>query len=86
MTEGQNVILRDRSALSVSGVSEVIGFDENGVSVVTSLGDLIVKGSSLRISCLSLEEGRVDIEGAVDCVAYTKLKRKRESFLVRIFK
>ena len=86
MTEGQNVILRDRSALSVSGVSEVIGFDENGVSVVTCLGDLLVRGSSLRIFCLSLEEGRVEIEGTVDCVTYTKLKRKRESFLVRIFK
>jgi len=86
MTDAQNVILQNRSSLSVSGVTEVIGFDEAGVSMVTSLGDLLVRGSSLRISRLSLEVGQVDIEGSVDCVEYTKLKRKRESFLVRIFK
>ena len=86
MADGQNMILQDRSALSVTGVTDVFGFDEKSVSMVTSLGDLLVKGSSLRISRLSLEVGQVDIEGTVDSLEYTKLKRNRESFLARIFK
>lgn len=86
MADEQNLFLRNRSALSVTGVSDVFGFDEKSVSMVTSLGDLLVKGSSLRISRLSLESGQVDIEGTVDCLEYTKLKRNREPFLARIFK
>lgn len=86
MADGQNIILQNRSALSVTGVTDVFGFDEKSVSMVTSLGDLLVKGSSLRISRLSLEVGQVDIEGTVDSLEYTKLKRNRESILARIFK
>ncbi len=86
MNDAQNLILKNRASLSVSGVAEVCGFDDSGVSMVTSLGDLIVKGSSLRISRLSLEIGEVDIEGTVNSLEYTKLKRKKESFLARVFK
>lgn len=86
MSDGQNIVLQDRSSLSVTGVTEVFGFDDTSVSMVTSLGDLLVKGTSLRISRLSLDVGQVDIEGNVDAVAYTKLRRKRESFLTRVFK
>ena len=64
----------------------MFGFDDTVVSMVTTLGDLQVKGNALRISRLSLDVGQVDIEGTVDCVEYTKLKRKRESFLARVFK
>ena len=86
MADGQSVILQNRSALSVTGVTDVFGFDDKSVSMVTSLGDLLVRGSSLHISRLSLETGQVDIEGTVDSLEYTKLKRSRESFLARIFK
>ena len=86
MDDTQNLVLQNRSALSVTGVTEVFGFDDTGVSMATTLGDLLVKGTSLRIARLSLDVGQLDIEGTVDCVEYTKLKRKRESFLARIFK
>ena len=86
MNDAQNLVLQNRSALSVTGVTDVFGFDDTVVSMVTTLGDLQVKGNSLRISRLSLDVGQVDIEGTVDCVEYTKLKRKRESFLARVFK
>lgn len=86
MTDTQNLVLQNRASLSVTGVSEVCGFDETRVSVVTVLGDLLVQGKNLRISRLSLDVGEVDIEGTVDRLEYTKLKRKKESFLARVFK
>lgn len=86
MTDTQNMILQNRASLSVTGVTEVCGFDDTNVSMVTVLGDLLVKGKSLRISRLSLDVGEVDIEGTVDSLEYTKLRRKRESFLARVFK
>ncbi len=86
MTDTQNLVLQNRASLSVSGVTEVCGFDENCISMVTSLGDLLVKGKALRISRLSLEVGEVEVEGTVDSLEYTKLRRKRETFLARVFK
>ena len=86
MTDTQNLILKNRSDLSVTGVTEVCGFDDSSVSMVTVMGDLLVKGKSLRISRLSLDVGEVNIEGTVDSLEYTKLRRKRESFLARVFK
>ncbi len=86
MADTQNMTLKNRSALSVTGVTEVFGFDDSSVSMATSLGDLLVKGKTLRISRLSLDVGEIEIEGTVDCVEYTKLRRNKESFLTRIFK
>ncbi|MBO5221440.1 MAG: sporulation protein YabP [Clostridia bacterium] len=86
MTDTQSMTLKNRSALSVTGVTEVFGFDDSSVSMATSLGDLLVKGKTLRISRLSLDVGEIEIEGTVDCVEYTKLRRNKESFLTRIFK
>lgn len=86
MTDTQNLILQNRALLSVTGVTEVCGFDDTGISMVTVLGDLLIKGKGLRISRLSLEVGEVDVEGTVDSLEYTKLRRKGESFLARIFK
>ena len=86
MSDAQNLVLQNRSALSVTGVTEVFDFDDKSVSMVTALGELLVKGKSLRISRLSVETGEVDIEGTVDGLEYTKIRRERESFLARIFR
>ncbi len=86
MADTQSLMLQNRASLSVSGVEEVCGFDDTSISMVTGMGDLIVKGKSLRICRLSLDVGEVDIEGTVDSLEYTKLRRNRETFLARIFK
>lgn len=86
MTDTQNLILQNRAKLSVTGVTDVFGFDETSVSMSTVLGDFVLKGKDLHISRLSLETGEVDVEGTVDCLEYTKLRHKKESFLSRLFK
>lgn len=86
MTEMQNLVLQNRAALSVTGVTEVRGFDEHSISIETSMGDLLVKGKSLHVARLSLDLGEVDIEGTVNSLEYTKQRRNRETFLARVFK
>ncbi len=64
------LLLDNRSMLSLTGVEDVAGFDENTVSV--RLGDcsLVVKGTSLHISKLSLDSGEVVIDGTVSSLQY----------------
>ena len=61
-----NVILENREHLSVSGVSEVISFDENQVSLVTSMGILTVGGQQLHVEKLNLEVGEIAIAGQIE--------------------
>jgi len=50
MKQPHNLILQNRKDLSVSGVTEVVSFDENTVVLITALGELTVRGFSLHIS------------------------------------
>ena len=59
----QNLLLENRNKLSISGVLDVISFDDQIVIVETDLGLLTVKGDNLRINILSLDTSEVIIEG-----------------------
>ena len=45
----QNIILENRRRMSVSGVEEVLAFDERVVEMKTALGELRVQGEELRV-------------------------------------
>ena len=46
----QNLILENRGKLSISGVLDVLSFDDQVVIVETELGLLTIKGENLRIN------------------------------------
>ncbi|MCH5298368.1 MAG: sporulation protein YabP [Ruminococcus sp.] len=79
------MLLDNRKKLSLTGVSDVLGFNEELVSIKTSLGDLIVRGSKLHISKLNLETGEVDIDGVINSLQYIE-SRDGKSFMQRLFK
>lgn len=75
------LLLFDRSKLSLTGVTDVSGFDETLVSVKTTDGELSVEGEGLHVTLLSLEEGKVDLEGRINAMVYTDGHAgKRRSF------
>ncbi len=81
-----NVILRSREELEISGVTDVGAFDEEGVTMATSLGDLNIRGSGLHITNLDLTTGNVCVSGRVVAIFYTDNKRRGGSVLNRLFK
>ena len=62
--------LSERNALTVTGVTEVVSFEETEAILQTSLGTLSVQGSQLQLKNLSLEGGQVDIDGHVSALSY----------------
>ena len=62
--------LKDRGALTMTGVTEVVSFDESAVVLRTSLGVLMVQGRELHLKTLSPEGGQVEIEGTVTALSY----------------
>lgn len=77
------LVLDNRKKLSLTGVEDVSGFNEELISAVTTLGTLIIRGSKLHISKLSLETGEVDVDGEINSLQYTQNKAGK-SFMQRI--
>lgn len=68
----QNIIIENRSRMSVSGVSDVENFDENTVQLYTNRGLITVKGTGLHIERLNLETGELAVEGSIDGLEYSE--------------
>lgn len=80
-----SLILENRKTLSATGVSNVDSFDEQTVVAYTDLGELVVKGTSLRIDRLNTETGELTLEGDIDSMSYTNLQPSG-GFFARLFK
>lgn len=68
--------LKERRHLAVTGVSEVISFEENAVVLQTGMGTLIVQGQQLQLKNLSLEGGQVAVEGNIAALIYEEPRVK----------
>ena len=62
--------LENRSLLTLTGVEDVSGFDEQTINIRTVDMSLVVKGESLHISRLSLDTGDVVIDGQINSLQY----------------
>ena len=62
--------LTDRKSLTMTGVTEVVSFEEHAVVLRTALGTLIVQGRDLQLKTLSLEGGQVAVEGSISAFVY----------------
>lgn len=84
----QNLILENRQKLSISGVLDVLSFDDQVVMVETELGLLTVKGENLKINKLSIDTSEVIVEGDVSYLAYSEMSQERtkQSLISKIFK
>ena len=59
-----------REGIRISGVSDVISFDEAGISLETLCGSMGVEGEGLRVKTLNTNEGVVEIDGKISGVYY----------------
>lgn len=84
----QNLVLENRKKLSISGVEDVLSFDDQIVILETSLGMLTIKGEDLRINKLSIDTTEVVIEGEMNSFSYSEKQDKKASgsLLGKIFK
>jgi len=71
--------LNERQKLTMTGVSEVLSFDETSVVLHTNLGSLVVEGQELKLKNLSPDGGQVAIEGSISGLFYEE-PRQRRSF------
>lgn len=83
------IIVNNRKSCNLTGVSDVLSFDENEIILETDQGMLMMKGKELHVNRLMLDKGEVDIDGRIDSITYSEQNTKSDrtdSLLGRLFK
>lgn len=75
---GHQLRMVDRKVCIISGVTDTISFQPEEAIMVTTLGELRIKGKELHVKQLSIESGTVEIEGTFDAVIYGKIQGKKK--------
>ena len=75
--------------MTISGVNDVLSFDDQVVILETELGLLTAKGENIRVNKLSIDTSEVILEGEISYLAYSdkeQEKMKNAGLLSKIFK
>lgn len=89
MNETQEIILKNRSDLEITGVKKLYSLDNDLFVLDTSLGKMKVGGSNLEMLQLDIEKGILIITGNVSLIEYSdniKTKKNESSFITKLFK
>ena len=62
--------MENREKLRLTGVSDVSGFDETAVILVTDMGELTIRGEGLHIERIDLEAGILELRGKIGDLSY----------------
>jgi len=77
-----------REAVAVTGVIDVISFDEESVIGETEMGVVVIRGANLHVNRINLESGELAVSGEIDGVTYENPSggARTKSLLGRLFK
>jgi len=85
----QDINLRNRKDLDITGVKKVYSLDEHEFLLETVLGKMKVGGTNLEMTQLDIEKGILIITGNVSLIEYSdniKVKGNKTSFITKLFK
>ena len=77
--------LDERERMSVSGVEEIVSFDEALVVIRTVKGERSVHGSALKVDKLDKTSGELLLSGQVDELVYAKTREGRGRLWSRLW-
>ncbi len=84
---GQNVILKDRKRLEISGIKKIESLNSEEFLIDTKLGMLFVKGKELEMQQLDTDNGNLWISGTVNVIQYIEqTKKEKNNFFSKVFK
>lgn len=76
--------IHSRAHMDITGVSEVVSFDESVVVLITGCGEMTLEGQDLRIGTLDTEKGVVSVDGKISALYYMdSLSKKRRGLFGR---
>ena len=82
------VLLDGRKKVEVTGVLDLLVFDETEVVMETSEGMLSIRGADLHMSSLNLDQGQVGLAGEINELMYDELHggKSKSGIMGRLFR
>ena len=80
------VTIENRKAMTVSGVGQVVSYDEYRIVLRTDYGTLIIRGRDLVAGEISSATNTLKLTGRIETIQYKAAKDKSEGFLQRMLK
>lgn len=81
-----NIIMENRSKISISGVENAESYNETEIILHTSKGILVIRGEAMNLSKLNLDSGEITVNGRITVIEYVEPKQSGGSLLSRLFK
>jgi sporulation protein YabP len=78
--------LISREQMIVSGVEEVLSFDEEGVRLKSSEGELFVEGKDIKIGALDTQGGTLSLCGRINAIYYAGESNDKKGFFSRLMR
>lgn len=63
--------LSDRQSMQLTGVEQVLSFDDKQLVLQTAKGTLAIAGEDIHVTSLLLEDGRLSFDGRIDALSYS---------------
>jgi sporulation protein YabP len=84
----QNITLRDRKKLLITGVHNVDSFNEELIVVDSELGLIVIRGADMHINKLDVESAALDVEGEIAVIEYVDqtAPQRKSGFLSGLFR
>lgn len=77
--ESHNLVISDRRRSELTGIDDVLSFDDSVITVHSALGDMSIEGEELKIDSFSSDKGILSVSGKVCGVYYLDYEDKKHS-------
>ena len=80
------ITIENRKDMSVSGVAQVVSYDEYRIVLRTDYGTLIIQGRDLIAGEISSATNTLKLTGRIETIHYKAVRDKSEGLLQRMLK
>lgn len=84
MDEKTHSIHITEGSIVISGITDAPAFDKDEVTLKVKRGNLIISGNNLKLLKLTIEEGIIELSGAVNSLKYAQ--KDNTGFFKRLVK
>ena len=87
-TSRHSIQIDRREHVIITGVIDVISFDEESVIAESEMGIIVIRGANLHVKRISLDSGELAISGEIDGLTYENESTgtKAKGFMGRLFR
>lgn len=79
--KGHSLHIENRAHMALTGIEDVISFDERSVVLASTLGVLTIDGEDLHIIKMNVDSKELGIEGKINGISYIDKPMRRSGLL-----